>query len=327
MTFLTRRKLKSILVTGANGFIGKVLTQLLADKNYFVRATVTRIEDAPSPHHRLQWVATGDLANKQDFSMIEDIDAVIHLAGRSHVLKGTATIPLAEYRKANVDGTLTLTRQAAEAGVDRFIFISSIGVNGDLTYGTPFNENFRPAPYSDYSLSKLEAEQVLQDFARRTEMETVIIRPPLVYGPGAPGNFERLIEMVSKGYPMPFGAIRNKRSFVSIYNLADFIVTCLEHPAAANQTFLVSDGEDLSTTELLRRIAAALNVPARLLPVPQKLIEASLKLVGKSDLSKRLCGSLQADITKARTMLDWKPLISVDEGLCRTAEHFFRDRV
>ena len=218
----------------------------------------------------------------------------------------------------NTEGTLHLARQAAEAGVRRFIFLSTIGVNGNSTlHGKVFMPTDTPSPHDPYSMSKYEAEVGLQSIARLTGMEVVIIRPPLVYGANAPGNFGRLTRLVAKGLPLPFGSINNLRSFVGIDNLVDFMVTCLEHPAAANETFMASDGEDLSTPDLIRRMARAMNRPARLLPVPVWALKAVALLLGKGGAVQRLCGNLQVDISKSRTLLGWNPPVSVDEGLRR----------
>jgi nucleoside-diphosphate-sugar epimerase len=231
--------------------------------------------------------------------------------------------PLAEFRKVNVEGTLNLARQAAEAGVRRFIFISSIKVNGEGTpLGSPYRADAQPQPADSYGISKMEAEQGLRALAAETGMEVVIIRPTLVYGPGVKANFLSMMRWLHKGVPLPFGAIHNQRSLVALDNLVDLIVTCIDHPAAANQTFLVSDGEDLSTTELLRRMATALGKPARLLPVPSWLLEAGASILGKKALSQRLCGSLQVDISKTRELLGWTPPLSVDAALRKTAAHF-----
>ncbi|MCL4310765.1 MAG: SDR family oxidoreductase [Actinomycetota bacterium] len=317
-------KEKMVLITGANGFLGRHLCAEMYQQGWRVKAATRSVDPLIAGAEPVMVGSIDGGINWAD--ALSGVDAVVHLAARVHVIRDDATNPLAEFRAVNVGGTLNLARQAVKAGVRRFLFLSSIGVNGHATQGVPFDESSEPAPHSEYSVSKYEAEQGLQEIAAKSVMEIIIIRAPLVYGPSAPGNFAKLINFTSKSYPLPLGAIRNRRSFVSTYNLLDFIVTCLDHPAAANQTFLVSDGEDLSTTELLRRLAAALNVPTRLLPVPQKLLEAGFKIVGKSVLAQRLCGSLQVDITKARTMLDWNPPVSVDEGLRITAEHFLRGR-
>ena len=226
--------------------------------------------------------------------------------------------PLAAYRVVNTEGTINLARQAAAAGVRRFVFISSVKVNGEETSpGQPFTEEDEPAPLDPYGISKLEAEQGLRDLATATGMEVVIIRPPLVYGPGVKANFLTMMRWLNKGVPLPFGALDNRRSLVALDNLVDFIITCIDHPAAAKQTFLVADGEDLSTTELLRRVGRAMGKPVRLIPVPMGLLQAGARLLGKQEMARRLCGSLQVDITKARTLLGWKPPVAVDEGLRR----------
>lgn len=315
---------KTVLVTGANGFIGRALVSEMHREGWRVKAATRSVDPLTM---RATSVVVGSIDRETDWTnAVNGVDTVVHLAARVHVMRDEAIDPLTEFRVVNVDGTLNLASQAAKAGVRRFLFLSSIGVNGDATYGVPFDESSEPAPHSEYAFSKYEAEQGLQEIAVKSPMEIVIIRPPLVYGPNAPGNFAKLINFISKSYPCPLGAIRNRRSFVSICNLIDFIVSCIDHPAAANQTFLVSDGEDLSTTDLLRRMATMLNVPARLLPVPQRLLEASFKFLGKNDLAQRLCGSLQVDISKARTLLDWTPPVSVNEGLRRTAQGFLHEK-
>jgi len=242
-------------------------------------------------------------------------------------MSDTSSDPLTEFRKVNVEGTLSLARQAAAAGVRRFIFISSIKVNGEGTVlGAPYHADAQPLPADPYGISKMEAEQGLRALAADTGMEVVIIRPTLVYGPGVKANFLNLMRWLHKGVPLPFGAIHNLRSLVALDNLVDLIVTCIDHPAAANQTFLVSDGEDLSTTELLRRMGTALGKPARLFPVPSRLIEVGAAMLGKQALAQRLCGSLQVDISKTRELLNWTPPVSVDEALRKTAKHFLEQQ-
>jgi nucleoside-diphosphate-sugar epimerase len=231
-------------------------------------------------------------------------------------MNDTAADPLTAFRAVNVDGTLNLVRQAATAGVKRFVFISSVKVNGELTQpGRAFTETDAAAPQDAYGQSKHEAEQGLRQLAADTGMEVVIIRPPLVYGPGVKANFAALMRAVQRGWPLPLGAVHNQRSLVALDNLVDFIVTCITHPQAANQTFLVSDGEDLSTTELVRGMAQAVGVPARLLPVPVWALQAGATLLGKGDAVQRLCGNLQVDISKARNLLGWTPPVSVAAGL------------
>jgi nucleoside-diphosphate-sugar epimerase len=240
------------------------------------------------------------------------------LAGRAHVLNDLSADPLAEFRLVNVNATLNLVVQAVKSGVKRVVFISSVGVNGfHSATGMPFSEEDRPNPHNAYALSKWEAEQGLLRIANETRLEVVIIRPPLVYGCNAPGNFGSLIRAVQRGWPLPLGAVHNQRSLVALDNLVDFIVTCITHPKAANQTFLVSDGHDISTTELVRGMAQAAGVSARLLPVPVGALQAAARLLGKGDAMQRLCGNLQVDISKARALLGWMPPVSVDEGLRR----------
>lgn len=237
-----------------------------------------------------------------------------------------AADPLAEFRRVNVEGTLRLAWQAAEAGVRRFVFVSSIKVNGEHSQpGQPFTADQTPAPGDPYGVSKMEAEQGLRVLARETGMEVVIIRPPLVYGPGVKANFLAMMRWLQRGVPLPLGGVtENRRSLVFLDNLIDLIVTCIDHPAAANQTFLVSDDEDLSTAALLRRMAAALGRPARLIPVPAGLITLGARLIGRPGIAQRLCGSLQVDIGKTKSLLGWVPPVSVDEGLRRTAEHWLK---
>ncbi len=231
--------------------------------------------------------------------------------------------PLAEFRAVNVAGTLNLARQAVSAGVKRFVFISSIKVNGEGTAsGKPYTADDTPMPVDPYGISKLEAEQGLQALSQETGMEVVIIRPVLVYGPGVKANFRSMMSWLRKGIPLPLGATGNKRSLVAVDNLVDLIATCIDHPAAANQTFLVSDGEDLSTTQLLQRMGKALGRPARLLPVPASLLQAGAAMLGKRAIAQRLCGSLQVDIGKTRELLGWAPPVSVDDALRKTARAF-----
>ena len=230
----------------------------------------------------------------------------------------SAENPLEEFRKVNVAGMEHLARAAAASGVKRFVYVSSIGVNGaQAAPGKAFLEADQPNPHNAYALSKWEAEQGLLRVADETGMEVVIIRPPLVYGSGAPGNLGALMRAVQRGWPLPLGAVHDQRSLVALSNLVDFIVTCITHPHAANQTFLVNDGQDLSTTELVRGLAQVAGVPARLLPVPVWALQAGASLLGKGDAVQRLCGNLQVDISKARSLLGWVPPVSVEEGLRR----------
>ena len=265
-------------------------------------------------------IVVTEVAHENWSVALQGVDAVIHLAARVHVMNDIASDPLTEFRKVNVDGTLNLARQAAQARVRRFIFISSIKVNGEATQaGRPFTADDMVNPQDPYAVSKLEAEQGLLKIARETGMEVVIIRPPLVYGAGVKANFLSMMRAVKSGLPLPLGAIDNRRSLVYVENLVSLILKCIEHPAAANQVFLAADGEDLSTTGLLLACAKALGVKARLLPVPQKLIELGAALIGKRNVAQRLCGNLQIDISKARSLLGWEPPFSVADGLKKTA--------
>lgn len=309
------------LVTGATGFVGITLVKSLKLHSATVVAAARSYGKAEAATNYI----VGDLGPVTNWvGALENCDVVIHLAARVHVMNDSALDPLAEFRKVNVDGTLNLARQAAEVGVKRFIFISSVKVNGEHTEaGKPFTEDGPPNPQDAYGISKLEAEQGLLKIAQETGMEVVIIRPPLVYGAGVKANFASMMRAVKRGIPLPLGAIHNKRSFVYVGNLVSMIMLCIDHPAAANQVFFVSDGHDLSTTELLRCCAAALGVKARLLPVPQKFIEVCADLLGKRAVVQRLCGNLQLDITKASTILGWTPPFSVADGLQVTAIDLF----
>jgi nucleoside-diphosphate-sugar epimerase len=306
----------NILLTGATGFLGSRLAKALHSKpDVNLTAAVRRRIEIHAAH---VVEVQGLDANTNWSAALTNQQVVIHTAARAHIMKDEVADPLAEYRRVNVDGTLNLARQAAAAGVKRFIFISSIKVNGEQTpLGKPFTAEDIAAPEDAYGMSKWEAEQGLQQLAAETGMELVIIRPPLVYGPKAPGNFGSLMRWVEKGLPLPLGAIHNQRSLVALDNLVDLITTCIDHPAAANQVFLAGDGEDLSTTELLRGVARAMGKPARLIPVPPSLLMLGARVLGKQAVAQRLLGSLQVDISKARRLLGWQPPVSVEEGLRR----------
>jgi nucleoside-diphosphate-sugar epimerase len=253
--------------------------------------------------------------------VIANCDAIVHLAARVHVMHDAAADPLAEYRRVNTAGTLALARQAAAAGVRRLVFVSSIKVNGESTLpGIPFREKDLPAPADPYAVSKAEAEAGLMALASETGMEVVLIRPPLVYGPGVGANFLSMMRWLARGIPLPLGAIHhNRRRLIGLANLVALIRTCLRHPAAANQIFLAGDDEALSTTELLRRTAAALGVRAWLIPVPVPVLLAGAALLGRREVAQRLCGDLDTDTSKARSLLGWRPPVSIDEGLRQAA--------
>ena len=309
---------KRVLVTGGQGFVGKALAAGALAEGFMVRVSSRQkltVRESP-----VEYSQVDDLGPTTDwFAALQGIDTVVHCAGRAHVMRDAASDPLAAFLSVNLDGTLNLAHQSVDAGVRRFVFISSIGVNGVQTaLGMPFTESSQPKPHNAYALSKWEAEQGLLRVADETGLEVVIIRPPLIYGCNAPGNFATLMRAVQRGWPLPLGAVHNQRSLVGLDNLVDFIVTCITHPQAANQVFLVSDGQDMSTTELVRGMSQAAGVTARLLPVPVWALHAGAVLLGKRDAVQRLCGNLQVDISKARSLLDWVPPVSVDEGLRRT---------
>lgn len=309
---------QKVLITGGNGFVGQhLLKRLLVDSEYAPIAA-TRLGSGWT--QSIQSVVVGDIDGDTDWALaLAGIDVVIHTAARVHVMNDTSSDPLAEFRLVNVQGTLNLAQQAAMKGVRRFVFLSSVKVNGESTVlGAPFTEQTAPAPQDAYGISKLEAEQGLREIANQTGMEVVIIRPPLIYGPGVKANFAALLAAVKRGIPLPLGAIHNARSLVGLDNLIDFVVTCITHVKAANQTFMVSDGQDLSTTELIRGMAQGAEVSARLVPLPIWTLNAGAKFLGKGAAIQRLCGNLQVDITKARDLLGWVPPVSVSEGLQRT---------
>lgn len=321
-----RQPVVAVAVTGATGFVGRALVQRLVDLEV-PRVRVAVRQAAHGLDARLEVVTVDSLsADNRWHEFVAGIDVVVHCAARVHVLDESAGDPQAEYFQANVAATLNLAEQAAAAGVRRFIFISSIKVNGERSLpGAPFKACDVARPEDPYGMSKQVAEEQLRELSARTGMEVVIVRPVLVYGPGVKANFLNMMRWLDKGIPLPLGAINNLRSLVALGNLVDLLVTCLEHPNAANQTLLVSDAHDLSTTELLRRVGKALGKPARLLPVPMWLLGTLATLLGKRAFSQRLCGSLQVDIDKTRTLLGWQPPISIDQALKETANHYLEN--
>jgi nucleoside-diphosphate-sugar epimerase len=310
----------TVLLTGASGFVGRAVLNAAKQRGVVVRPVFRSLAAVKGLAGA---VMVPGLDGEADWSQaLQGVDVVIHSAARAHVMREEALDPLTEYRRVNVQGTANLARQAAAAGVRRFVFISSIKVNGEATLpDRPFTADDAPAPEDAYGISKAEAETELRRIAQETGMEVTIIRPPLIYGPGVKGNFSSLMNWVRRGLPLPLGGVtHNRRSLVGLDNLVDLIWVCVEHPKAANQTFLISDGEDLSTTELLRRIGKALSRPARLLWVPAGLIALMASLLGKKVISQRLLGSLQVDISKTCELLNWKPIVAVDEGLRKAVE-------
>jgi nucleoside-diphosphate-sugar epimerase len=322
-----------VLVTGANGFVGTAAVRRLQQGSDFeVRCAVRYISPAVSSSlATAETVVVGDIDGGTDWrATLEGVDVVVHTAARVHMMHETEADPLAAFRRVNTEGSVNLARQAARAGVRRLVFISSVKVNGEAT---PPGQPFRPQdpaqrPDDPYGISKFEAEQGLREVAAATGLEVVVIRPVLVYGPGVRANFESMMKWVARGVPLPLGAIRaNRRSLMGLDNLADLIACCVTHPAAAGQVFFAADGEDVSTTELLTRVGAALGKLPLLLPVPPVLLQVGARLVGRGELAQRLCGSLQVDISTNAQLLGWRPPLSLDAGLAQTAGAFLAGQV
>jgi nucleoside-diphosphate-sugar epimerase len=308
--------LKKILVTGGNGFVGKALSQALIHNGFDVTCAVRK----PFELDGASILKISSIDGQTDWSeSLGGVDCVIHTAARAHIMKETADSPYEEFHKVNVIGTLNLAKQAVKHDVRRFIFISSIGVNGSNS-ARPFLETDRPDPQEPYAVSKYEAEQKLMAVAKETGLQVVIIRPPLVYGPNAPGNFGSLLRWLRASVPLPLGVVYNKRSLVALDNLVSFVIHCVDHPKAANEIFLIADGEDVSTTELITKTAGALGKKPLLIPVPVGLMKFAARLMGKDKLANRLFGSLQIDNTKAKELLGWKPAITMTEQLQKSAD-------
>lgn len=307
------------LLTGASGFVGRALAGRLHSSG----APVVELGRRPSGLGAAAFFPVDDLAaaDASFADALAGVEVVVHCAARAHVMRDEAVDPLDEYRRVNVEGTLNLARQAAAAGVRRFVFLSSIKVNGEGTaMGCSYRADDPPAPEDAYGISKAEAEAGLRQIARETGMEWVAIRPVLVYGAGVKGNFASLLRWLKRGWPLPLGAVvDNRRSLLALDNLVDFIVLCAHHPAAANQVFLASDGEDVSTAELLRRVGRAIGRPARLLPVPLRVLCFAAQILGKGEQAQRLLGSLRVDIEKNKALLGWTPPVGMNAQLRRLA--------
>lgn len=306
---------KKILITGASGFIGSELLQYLLPQGNMDFVALVRRKSPGIPSAVTQLVIDAD-------PFPEGVTTVVHLAGRAHVLKESSSSPLDLYRADNVEFTLSLARNALASGVSRFVFISSIGVNGSSTGGVPFSEASVPAPKADYAISKWEAEQALSKLLKGTGMELVIIRPPLVYAGHAPGNFRRLMKWVSIGLPMPFAAVKNRRSMVSLENLVSFIALCIEHPEAANELFLISDGVDFSTAQIVERLAEGMGERVFMLPVPSSLMRWGARVAGLGGAFEQLCGSLVVDASKARNLLGWSASLDADSAVIQAGRNF-----
>lgn len=314
-----------ILLTGANGFLGRVVCKRALKSGFALRGALRKqIDEKKSDYPaEAEHVVIGDINDKTDWSgALADCDVVIHLAARVHIMHDTTANALNEFRRMNVAATIHLAKQAAAAGVKRFVYVSSIGVNGASTTAKPFSENDTPQPHSPYALSKWEAEQPLHKIAAETGLEVVIVRPPLVYGPSAKGNFATLISVVRKGVPLPFKGVRNSRSFIYVENLADALIACATHEKAAGQTFLVSDGEDISLSDLLYKLSVLIGCKPRLFALPNWLLKLFFSLTGKPDLINKLIDSLQVDSGKIRQELNWQPPYSLDEGLRATVKGY-----
>ncbi|HXV12370.1 MAG TPA: SDR family oxidoreductase [Burkholderiales bacterium] len=310
-----------ILVTGASGFIGSALVPALKAAGYATRCAVRRLPEQRS--HDAETAAVGDIDGTTEWAeALRDVETVVHLAARTHVLRETASDPLAAYRRVNVDGTRQLATQAAAAGVRRLVFLSSIKVNGERTFARPYTEDDTPQPEDAYGITKWEAEQALRAIERETGLQVVVLRPPLVYGPGVKGNFLRLMKLVSRGWPLPLASVRNQRSLVYLGNLVEAILACIKTPAAAGRTYLVSDGHDLSTPDLVRALAECLGVPPHLYPFPPSLLMLGASLVGKREEAARVLGSLQVESSRIRKELGWQPPHTMEEGLTETARWF-----
>tara|TARA_Y100001936_G_scaffold226575_2_gene246087 strand:- start:24151 stop:25116 length:966 start_codon:yes stop_codon:yes gene_type:complete len=317
-----------ILVTGANGFIGQALLQKLNSMNGLtvigsVRRAI-RLTDVGIP-----LTIVGDLSAQTDWSTaLSGVQTIIHTAAYGSHIKGAHRDLLAKFRCVNVEGTLNLARQAVAVGVRRFVFLSSIKVNGEHTIlGQPYTADGVPAPSSSYGISKYETEEGLHQLAQETGLEVVIIRPVLVYGPQVKANFRAMMKWLYHGIPLPLGAIYNQRSLVALDNLVDLIVTSVHHPSAPNHTFLVSDGDDISTTALLQLTADALGRSAYLIPIPVQVLDMAAKLIGRADIAQKLCGSLQVDISKTRSVFGWAPPVKMNTVLKQTAQDFLASQI
>lgn len=316
-----------VLVTGSNGFVGKYVCRKLLASGYIPVAGVRDLRVWLELQRAIPGLTEvsllGDLgANPVPRDSFSGVSAVVHLAARVHVMKESADDPLREFRGVNVDGAKSMALAAAAAGVRRFIFVSTVKVHGESTCGHPFREDMPSNPEDPYAISKWEAEEALRAVAARTGLEVVIVRPPLVFGPGVRGNFLRLIKLVDRALPMPWPRRANCRSMIGVDNLADFLVRCVGHPKAPGRSFLVKDSEDISTRELISRLARDLGRPLKLFPVPEPLVRFAATLASKQDTVGRLLDSLVIDSCKAQALLEWSPPVALDDGLAATARWY-----
>ena len=316
---------KSLFVTGASGFVGKALLPKLLAKGFLVRALIRKHGFYTSP--KIDYIKINDLAEIKDLTQsLLEVDVVIHLAARVHVMSENIESPLDEYRRVNVQQTINLARHAANLGVKRFIFISSAKVNGELTrVNKPFRPDDQPNPRDPYSISKMEAEDALIRLSRETDMEIVIIRPPIIYGPGVKANFLRLIKIIDKGIPLPFGSVQNFRSMIFIDNLLDLIIRVIDHPDAAGEILLVSDDEDVSTKCLINHLSHELGRKARLIRFPERLLSLLFKVLGKSDIYNRLIGSFQLDIKRTKEKIGWNPPVNFEQAIKITIKSYRKE--
>jgi UDP-glucose 4-epimerase len=306
--------MRRVLVTGATGFVGRTLCETLSKSGYLVRASLHL--DRSTPDWISEKVLVGDIGAATDWrEALQGVSLVVHLAARAHILRDSAA---ASYVETNAEGTRRLADESARAGVKRFLYLSSVKVNGEATVDGAYTSSDEPHPLDDYGKSKWSAEMHVRRIAVSSAMDAVIVRPPLVYGPGVRANFLRLMRMVDSGWPLPLGAIDNRRSLISVWNLCDFLKRALEHPIASNRTWMVSDGEDLSTPDIIRRLGRAMGKRVRLIPVPVSVLKLIGAATGKKAELDRLCGSLVVDMAQSCRDLEWRPTLSVDEGLART---------
>lgn len=314
-----KRKIQRILVTGPDGFVGSILCCELITRGYSVRGA--QWITAPLPDG-CESVVVGDIGTNTDWSdALKDVDAIVHLAARVHMMHDQAVDPLLEFRRVNVEGTKSLAEAAAKAGIRRFILMSSIKVNGESS-DVPFTESDQPKPLDAYGVSKWEAECIVRDIGQASGFDFTILRAPLIYGPGVKGNFLSLLKLARSSLPLPFGGVHNQRSLLYVGNLIDFILQCMEHPNAANELFLISDGTDLSTSDLLREIRKAMQKSSRLFSVSPSILYMLGRIVNKAAIMERLCGSLRVDSSKARKRLAWEPPFTISEGLRETLRSF-----